>query len=214
MKNITAKKSFLGIAVLVIVYIVGLVGFLLPETRSLFQQLTAINLLFASTVVFLIHRKWTTPFVLAMLMVGLAGWLVELAGVHTGVIFGDYTYGQALGWGLWGIPFMIGLNWMILIYCTGTMANNIQQPVAVQASIGAALMVLLDIFIEPFAIQFDLWQWQGDAIPIQNYVAWYIIAWIMLFGVLKLQVLGKNKVAVALYLCQLVFFVVLTFTVQ
>lgn len=203
------NKQFYSIAILAIVYTVGLTGFLIPETRALFQQLTFLNLVFASVVVLLNHRNWNLKFVDAMAAIFVAGWFVELVGVYTTLIFGEYQYGSTLGWGPLGIPLMIGVNWMILIYCTTTIAHLVPLSRLAQASIGAALMVLLDIVIEPFAIRFDLWEWFNNEIPVKNYIAWYIISWLMIYGILSYIKMERNYVAVALYACQLIFFTVL-----
>lgn len=209
MKTFLAHKQPWGIAILAIVYAVGLTGFLITETRPLFQQLTLINLVFASAVVLLFHQNWTLKFVGAMAAIFVTGWFIELVGVYSILIFGEYQYGPTLGWGPLGIPLMIGVNWMILIYCTATIAHQATLPRWVQASIGAALMVLLDVVIEPFAIRFDLWEWWNNEIPLKNYLAWYIISWVMIYAILNYIKMERNYVAVALYACQLLFFTVL-----
>ena len=53
-------------------------------------------------------------------------------------------------------------------------------------------MVLLDIMIEPVAIELDFWQWEGGNIPLQNYLMWFIVAlfmnWIISFNKLYLNI--------------------------
>ena len=44
---------------------------------------------------------------------------VEIMGINTGILFGDYTYGDVLGFKLRDVPVLIGVNWFIIIYCSG-----------------------------------------------------------------------------------------------
>jgi putative membrane protein len=67
----------------------------------------------------------------------------------------------------------------------------------------------LDLFIEPVAIAHGFWSWEGGAVPLRNYLGWFAVA-------LPIQVFFarhfggvKNKVAVALFIFQLGFFMAL-----
>lgn len=200
---------YLAIAVVAIIYAVGLTGFLMPEWMPLFEKLTPANLLFASAMVFAFHRQWSLRFGLFLAMVFVAGWSVEWLGVNTGIIFGEYDYDAGLGLKLFGIPLIIGLNWVLLIYCTGTIASFVPLPNWAKALVGAALMVALDFLIEPFAIKHGLWTWAGPTIPLRNYLAWFIISFAMLLPFFYSHFSTRNPVAVAVYILQMVFFGVL-----
>lgn len=203
------SKSTIGIIILAIIYAVGLTGFLLPDWQPYFEKLTPINLLFAAGMVFAFHKGWTKSFVLYLAAVFAAGWFVELVGVKTGLIFGEYYYDNGLGFKILDIPLMIGLNWALLIYCTGTIASYTPLPNWAKALLSAALMVALDVLIEPFAIAHDLWTWETPAIPLANYIAWFGISFLMLLPFFKHGFSSRNRVAVALYVLQVVFFGVL-----
>ena len=114
--SMNLSKTTIGIAVLTIVYMVGLTGFLLPQWQAYFEGLTPINLLFAAGMVFAFHKGWSKPFIAYLAAVFAAGWLVELLGVKTGLIFGEYHYDDGLGFKILDIPLIIGLNWVLLIY--------------------------------------------------------------------------------------------------
>lgn len=203
------SKTTIGIAVLTIVYMVGLTGFLLPQWQPYFEGLTPINLLFAAGMVFAFHKGWAKPFIAYLAAVFAAGWLVELVGVKTGLIFGEYHYDDGLGFKILDIPLIIGLNWALLIYCTGTFASYTSLPNWAKALLGAALMVALDFLIEPFAIAHGLWTWETPTIPLANYVAWFVISFLMLLPFFQYSFSSRNPLAVALYVLQVVFFGVL-----
>ena len=44
---------------------------------------------------------------------------LNITGANTGLIFGNYTYGNILGMKVLGVPLIIGLNWFIVMYCAG-----------------------------------------------------------------------------------------------
>lgn len=192
--------------VLTSIYVVGAIGFSIPMLEPFFAKLTVYNLLFAAAIMFSYHRKWSKQLLMYLGAVFAAGYLVELAGVRTGVIFGEYSYGSNLGVKLLGIPLMIGLNWALLVYTTGTITARLPIHFSLQAMLAAGLMVLIDILIEPFAIRYDLWAWHSDEIPLQNYLAWFVVAWAMLIPFHWKKLYERNHVAELLYVLQLGFF--------
>ncbi|CAN5123967.1 hypothetical protein BH09BAC1_BH09BAC1_18400 [soil metagenome] len=203
MKNKWFTPS-VAISILVAVYAVGLLGFLFAP--GFFQKLTPLNIVCSAILLFLFHKNWSPKFLLYTGVAAISGFLVEWLGVTTGFVFGTYSYGSGLGWKLFEIPLLIGLNWLVLLYCVGTMAGTIKVPWWFQAFIGAALMVLIDLLLEPFAIKFDLWSWASATIPFQNYMAWFIISLLLLLPFHYYQLHEQNKVAGALYFIQFVFF--------
>ena len=51
----------------------------------------------------------------------------EILGVNYGLIFGDYIYLDNLGYKVFGVPVIIGVNWIILTYISGSFSNYIFQ---------------------------------------------------------------------------------------
>jgi len=196
------------IIVLVILHQVGLVGLHLPETRELFQQLVPLNLLTSVGILLLFHRDWTLRFGIFCFAIFWAGYLVELLGVSTKVIFGPYHYDTALGFKIGGVPPLIGLNWLMLVYTTGMLAREIASNIWLRATLAAAAMVLLDLLIEPMAIRYDFWSWETDQghIPVQNFLAWFVVSWFMAYSFQRQPDAKKNPIAIPLYLIQLFFF--------
>lgn len=160
---------------LVVVYLVGMVGtnFNLHEQ---FWSLTPVNLVFSLVMVLQAHENWNRNFVAFAIVCFATGFLIEVVGVHTGLIFGTYAYGQTLGFKIGDVPLTIGVNWLMLVYSSACVANALFRHRIVKALFGAALMVLLDFLIEPVAMAHDFWNWENGIIPIQNYIAWFVIA--------------------------------------
>ncbi len=203
-------QSTIAIAVLTILYIVGIFGILLPLHEQ-FILLTPVNLLVSLVVVLTFQPHWNWHVISFLVICYAVGWLAELLGVQTGLLFGNYEYGPVLGPKIWGTPLMIGVNWIMLTYCAGVVSNYFPDTIGFigRAVVAALLMVALDVLIEPVAMTYDFWNWENDTIPLRNFLGWFVVAFPL--QLLFQQWIGtvKNKVAVALFLLQTLFFLAL-----
>ena len=68
-------------------------------------------------------------------------------------------------------------------------------------------MVLLDFLIEPVAIRLNFWTWENNIIPIQNYLMWFLVAFVMQWIISYKSQLLSNKLSFVLLLSQFLFFV-------
>lgn len=189
---------------LTVIYLVGIAGmWLAPDS---FISLTPLNLALTTFILLMYYPVRDKNFIRYIIFLFAAGFSVEMLGVQTGKIFGSYYYGYALGFKLKHVPLIIGLNWVMLILATHSIANKWSQKLYVVASFGAALMVLIDLLIEPVAAQYHFWHWQNDEIPLQNYIAWFVISFFFhgLGTVLKFN--KENPLAVFIFVIQLLFF--------
>jgi putative membrane protein len=206
MKTLLLKyRPHLSIAVLVILYTVGIFG-LGSSSRDWFLAATPLTLMISSGLLLLNHAEWNLRAVFAFVAIGCAGFLVEVLGVKTGIIFGEYAYGPTLGVKLWSVPLVIGLNWLLLTYSTGALVARLRLPNWLQAALAAAAMTALDILIEPVAMALDFWQWEGGMVPIQNYLAWFGVSFAFLLGFQLLKFDKRNPIAIPLLALQVLFF--------
>lgn len=194
---------------LFIIYVVGVAGFLIPQTSKLMPGLIWVNLLFTCILLYSFHKKWSREFVFAAFLVGGAGFLVEVIGVKTGWIFGYYQYGPSLGYAIWDTPLMMFVNWLTTVYITRQIAEMISKDIVITSAIAAALMVLLDYFIEPFAMNYGMWMWNSGRVPLQNYIAWFVVGFILQYLFIKAIKFPTNKLSLPVYLIQLGFFMAL-----
>ncbi|GAB3824851.1 carotenoid biosynthesis protein [Pontibacter rugosus] len=196
----------LAIGILVLFHGVGFWGLLYSGRPAYFQAYTPLNLLLTNALLFAFHRRWNSKFVIFALIVFAIGFFSEVIGVHTGLIFGSYSYGATLGTKVWDVPLLIGLNWLMLVYTTGHISNLARLPKLLKAILGAALMVLLDYFIEPVATRFDFWRWQGE-IPVSNFIGWFWVALLLQIYFQLTEMFKQNRLSYVVYLVQLVFFI-------
>ncbi len=197
-----------SIQLLVIMHVVGIIGLLSP-LQEYFRLLTPFNLLVSAFLLWLNHHDRSHSFLIFAGSVIVLGFLVEVIGVQTGVLFGSYSYGATLGPKLLGVPVIIGLNWLLIIYSIGVLTGSIAMPAWTRILLGATLAVFIDMLIEPVAIRYDFWSWDGGDVPYRNYLGWFVTSVIMLTLFRTFKVKVENKVALPYYFIQLFFFLIL-----
>ncbi len=197
----------------IIYYGVGVVGLSLSFTQDLFITLMPLSLIASSAILLYFHDKWRRTDALVFLLIALAGYLIEVLGVHTGQVFGSYSYGRALGLQIAETPLLIGLNWLMLIYCVYAILEDIGLFWPIRVLAASVMMVVYDIAMEPVAIRLDMWSW-GGPIPLQNYQAWFVISLIFLTAMHLFRVQTNNRLAGWLLGTQFVFFVLLNITLR
>ncbi len=200
------SKYFLGSGIIILFHIVGFIGFQWEITRNLFEQLVPLNLLLSLTLLALFHvpksRRWV---VFAMLTI-LTGYIIEVLGVQTGIIFGTYSYDTALGPKFLGVPPIIGINWLMLVYSVGIITQKLSSHSIIKILVGTGMMILIDILIEPVAIEYHFWHWEHESVPLQNYLSWGIVAAGLLTYFHYIPEKAHNPLAWVVYLTQLLFF--------
>ncbi|NDP22144.1 MAG: carotenoid biosynthesis protein [Paludibacter sp.] len=205
MNNKKIVKAFF-----IIFYLVGVAGTLIPYTSALFFKLIPFALILSFTGLLFFHEtKVTRNAFFYFITLYLVSFFVEVIGVNTGFIFGNYNYGNSLGIKLFQTPLLIGVNWIFLVYTTASVMERFKMPVFAKIGLASVLMLIYDIVMEQIAPMLDMWHWENGIIPLQNYVAWLILA--LLFQTLLriLNVKIQNNFAPFIIVCQFLFFLFL-----
>jgi len=193
-----------GIGLVLILHIVGLLALASPLAPWVIS-LTPLNLVVTAAAM-AVFAKLDRRTVLFAFVVGALGYFVEVLGVWTGRVFGEYQYGDVLGFKLLNVPLLIGLNWSMLVFAVGVPLSRTALPVWAKVLIGSIAMVALDLLIEPVAIHLGFWNWEQPTVPLQNYVAWGLVSalFFTLFFLLPLR--RENPVARYVLAAQVLFF--------
>ncbi len=194
---------------LIIVHVVGIIGLSMPISKTFFTSITAVNLLFSLAVVLYFERgnlKSIAPFFMVAFSIGM---LVEIIGVNTGLLFGDYSYSTILGIKLAKVPLMIGINWFTLSFCSLSLLTFIRDN-RLKIVAAAVLMTLLDFLLEPFAIRHGLWSWVGHNPPLLNYLSWFVFSLVICFFGVRLLARFKTHLP-SFYLVILAAFLILDY---
>ena len=193
--------------ILLLFYAVGVAGMIVPASSALFRQLIPWALLFSFLVLGAFHQGHVSAKqLMVFLFIYLAGFVVEAVGVNTGLIFGQYVYGNGLGPKLLGTPLIIGLNWLYMVYSTAAIMNKYKIAHWLRIPIAAALMLLYDLVLEQVAPALDMWHWANGQIPLQNYGAWFLMALFFHSIIALTKIKIKNRMASLILACQFVFF--------
>lgn len=197
------------ITLIAVIYLVGIIGHLSSDLVDIMLLLTPHTLfLSAGMVLFTSMRDFNRKTKIWLIIVYFSTFIIEIIGVQTGLIFGDYEYGKTLGISVLNVPLIIGINWVILILAAVSISSVIKDPIP-KILMAGILTVALDMLIEPIAIELDYWTWGGGEIPLQNYIAWFIISVGVAFTHHKLKLDKPDIVLKFYYLVQLLFFGIL-----
>lgn len=202
------------IKILIVVwYLVGIAGFMITPMRPLFQKLTPFGMVAAAIILMFFHEPKNLKSWLIFFGIVWFGFVVELIGVNTQRLFGFYQYGHSLGPKLWNTPTIIGINWLVLVYCISALAKN-RRNTWYFPLVGALLMVGFDWVMEPVAISTDMWFWVENSIPLKNYIDWFLISGFLFLMIRILKIEIKNRIAGVLLLMQFIFFLSLNLLYQ
>jgi len=196
--------SYFGL-VLVIFHVIGVGLFLYLNSAPSLSYLTILG----SAILVLIAEENRVKSAIVFGIIFITGYLIELVGVQTGYLFGQYIYQDAMGPLIFGTPVIIGATWYATVAGAANVSRYVKAPILAQSILAGCLAVLMDMLIEQVAVSYGLWQWVGGEIPIYNYVCWFIFGSIFAFIYLKLTE-NKNKVAFHLFWIWIGFFSILT----
>ncbi|MCB2197851.1 carotenoid biosynthesis protein [bacterium] len=142
----------------------------------------------------------------------LAGFAVETIGVKTGLLFGNYLYGDVLQPQVMNVPIAIGFAWLAVLLSAHAISQRLipytlRGMTLIRIVITSLLMVLFDAIMEPVAVQLGYWSWDRG-IPLQNFIAWFLIgglfAWLgHWLGPLRRKL---PPFIIHLYLAQVIYF--------
>lgn len=220
------SKQQQATAVAILFHIIGLVGILFIN-RELFVKATTFNLLLMLGLVLYSQKEISKSFIVFLVITFLGGMIVEIIGTGTGKLFGTYSYGNVLGPSLLGVPFILGINWFLMMYSCGITMHKILEVITEKFSSGiiepkpfiktlsvivdgALTATFFDWLMEPVAIKLGYWKWGGSGfVPFYNYICWFAISCIFLFLFSRSEFDKGNKFAVNLLMIQAMFFLLL-----
>lgn len=202
------NKNARLLGIMAILYGVGVIGMATPWA-SLFKSLTPIVLLITTWCIY----QWIPgrPFWLLFVPIWAIGWFVELLGVHTGLIFGQYHYLNNLGFQVLDIPLLIGVNWFILTLGAVAWTRSMGWSKPLRIVVAALSMTALDFWIEQVATSLGYWAWEGQPLPsLHNYLGWMATALVTtLWAETHWKTTENNESVRTVYFIQWVFFIAL-----
>jgi uncharacterized membrane protein len=142
------------------------------------------------------------------------GFAVEAVGVATGYPFGGYSYSDALGPKLLGVPLVIPLAWTWMAWPSWLVAGRLVDG-ALRVPVAGLALASWDLFLDPQMVAAGYWTWHDPrpalpgvpGVPISNYLGWFVVA-VVLFALLAATLRrwwtrsgsAPNTIMVGLYL--------------
>ena len=157
--------------------------------------------------------------ILFFLIVVIVSFIIEIIGVKTGLIFGEYQYSKVLIPQIFDTPVAIGFAWFsTLISSTAILKKLIDRyylklNILFKSLIIGFLMFVFDYFLEHAAIKLNYWNWQLGIVPFQNYLTWFVLGSFFAFLGYKLKYLSLEfpKIIIHFYISQILYFVIICF---
>ena len=195
------------IIIIWIFHLTGIFGILYGNSEW-FINLTPLNLSVSFFLLVFVNKNYfkTIIFILICFFVGM---ISEILGVNYGFIFGNYEYGNALGYRVFGVPLLIGANWAILTISCSALSATLFDSIFVKIIMGVFFMVMLDAVIEPIAPLLDFWEFDDGKAPLKNYLGWILVSVPLnsFYHILKIKVNGTFTHH--LYILNILFFSIL-----
>ena len=217
-------KKYNALFLAILFHLTGVLGILFTPYKDWFVSNTPL-VLFTMFLLLSIDQKRADYFkyLIFFIVAFLVGMTTEIIGVNTSLLFGHYQYENVFGPKLFGVPFLIGFNWFIIVYCAGSFFSSclsaLKQKYPFTISpimtttiviLGGALMTTgFDFILEPVAVELKFWTWDNGLIPLFNYACWFMISAALLGLKVYLRINPVHPFATSLFIVQFLFFLLL-----
>jgi uncharacterized membrane protein len=150
------------------------------------QIIAPLLLMFTSFILFLLGLQRAASigwYLIWAVSVWLIGFGIEVLGTATTFPFGMYYYGSGLGPKIFDVPIVMGCAWLKIILLGASILYFRTQLAWLGAGIASLFIVCYDLILEPAAEVLEYWYWMTPYPPIQNYIAWFSVSFILLLPV-------------------------------
>ena len=173
------------------------VGFIImfTDSGSGFLWTTTIFLGLEALITFIILVKLADllSVVITTAVIFMASWFIEYWGVNSGIPFGSYSYSHVLSPLIGGVPLAISFAWFVVTANSLLAARYLLKGSSEVMAIALASVFILatDVLLEPFAsFVNNFWVWNSSAIPVQNFISWFVTG--LIFAVTFSQLIKWN----------------------
>lgn len=186
---------------------------LLPDQ---FSWVASLILMLAAAVVLLSESRTHSPARSALLFAAIVflAFGLEYLGMRFGVPFGAYAYTDRLGVSFLDVPLAIPAAWYTTVITTWRIAQRAASAPLNVAITAGVFTLALDLVLEPMASVINrYWIWSGDAVPIQNYLTWFVVSTLAVYALERAKpsaphVRGVYQVSLVVFVLQAGLFIV------
>ncbi len=144
-----------------------------------------------------------------LVLVGVTAVAFEAVGLATGFPYGEYSYSDALGPTLLGVPFLVPLAWLMMAWPSWLLAEHLTRRRIAQIAVAAGIFAAWDVVLDPQMVQAGYWTWARpepglpgiDTVPLTNLAGWLLAGAVLmtLLGLLvdRTAVAGAPRIGIA-----------------
>ena len=134
---------------------------------------------------------WGLSFIGGTLATGL---VVELVAAATAFPFGAIAYGSTLGPGLGGVPLLVPVGWLMIVYPSLLAAQRLSEERIVTALLAAASIAFWHLLWDAQLTAAGAWSWPADpwtlpgttGMPLQALLGWLLVGFLLTAGLDRL----------------------------
>ncbi len=117
----------------------------------------------------------------------------EAVGLATGVPYGNYTYSDALGPTLLGVPLLVPLAWLMMTWPSWVVAARLTRDLRhhrrpARVALAAGVFAAWDVVLDPQLVQAGYWTWRHpspglpgiDTVPLTNLAGWLLAGLVLM----------------------------------
>ena len=125
-------------------------------------------------------------------LVAVVAVLTEALGLATGFPYGGYSYSDALGPTVLGVPFLVPLAWLMMAWPSWLLAERLARHRVGRIVIATGIFAAWDVVLDPQMVQAGYWRWASprpglpgiDTVPLTNLGGW-LLAGLLLMALLE-----------------------------
>lgn len=191
---------------LIIGYLVSIIGILLFIDKPHYFRVAGCFVVLSFVVLMLFHKPHSLKFWITLMVIGVLGFAIEAVGTNTGLIFGNYTYGETLGVKLFRTPLVMAVNWMVLVYLVYDLLKGWNISFMLKSIVSSVILVIYDFVMEPVAIAMDMWTWDTGNPPMYNYIGWFLVSLLFFLYIYRSKLKFENPLSRTLFWLHCIFF--------
>jgi uncharacterized membrane protein len=131
----------------------------------------------------------------------------EAVGLATGLPYGEYSYSNALGPTLLGVPFLVPLAWLMMAWPSWLLAERLARHRAGRIAVATGIFAAWDVVLDPQMVQAGYWTWAHpepglpgiDTVPLTNLAGWLLAGAVLmtLLDLLVSRAAGPPRISAA-----------------